>query len=303
MSEFILTTDKILTNLLWNNLKEEPKNQKSISNQNQIALSAPNTAQAAGAKLSVFLYNIKEDAATRNASTVDASGRRTLQTSFSLSYLITPCTGEDQNDHLLLGKIIQVLENNPVLIGSEADNNSKLMVKLDSLSLDDLSKLWTALASPLRSCISCTVTQTSMELGTTSKAKTDLIEPKPSTNTNRTTELYQAVFKTFVEQSEGWKKRNMLQKQFIYQDFKRTIDMSVEEMLTALNGLGDKLESGKPTAQYIKPLNGLSDFYEHQRDTLKGAGKFSQKQRNNIETINGWIQEVKALLEALNVQK
>jgi hypothetical protein len=74
---------------------------------------------------------------------------------------------------------------------------------------------------------------------------------------NRTVELYQAVLKTFVEQSDGWKKRNLLQKQYVFQDFKKNTDMSVEEMLTALNSLGDKLELHLSTSQFIKPLNAM----------------------------------------------
>ena len=301
MGEFILDTDKMLVSLLWNNLKQN-SDAAGISSQNQIALSAPNTAQAAGAKLSVFLYNINRTETARNTAATDVSGKITRQASFALSYLITPGTGKDENDHLLLGRIVQILENNPVLAESQA-GKLNLRIKVDSLSLDNLTNLWIALNTPLKPCVSCTISQTTTDLQAAPETEITPTTPKPSANNNRATELYQTVFKTYVEQAEGWKKRNMLQKQFVFQDFKKTTDMSVDEMLTALNGLGDKLEMGRPTSQFIKPLNALAEFYEHQRDILKGATKFSQKQKENIETINGWVQEVKALLEGIESLK
>jgi Pvc16 N-terminal domain len=297
MGEFILDTDKMLISLLWNILKTN-SDATGISDQNQIALSAPNTAQAAGAKVSVFLYNINRTDVARNSPATDASGRKTHQTGFALSYLITPCSGEDENDHLLLGRIVQILENNPVLYESKAGSDSNLRVKVDSLSIDNLTNLWIALNTPLKASISCTISQTTTNLEGIIEIATPPTTSNPLVN-DKATEIYQTVFKTYSEQAEGWKKRNMLQKQFVFQDFKRTTDMSVDEMLTALNGLGDKLETGRPTSQFIKPLNALAEFYEHQRDILKGATKFSQKQKENIETIDGWVQEVKALLEAL----
>ena len=106
--------------------------------------------------------------------------------------------------------------------------------------------------------------------------------------------------KTFTEQANGWKKANLFKKQYVFQDFKKNTDMSVDEMLTALNSLGDKLQMNLSTKQFIEPLNALAGFYEHQREALKGAEKFSKKQEENLEIIAGWNSEVKALMDALN---
>jgi hypothetical protein len=77
-------------------------------------------------------------------------------------------------------------------------------------------------------------------------------------------------------------------------------DISIDEMQSAISSLGDTLELNLPTWQFIKPLNLLATYYEHQAEQLKILGKVSQKQKGNVEIINQWIKDVKALIDALN---
>jgi hypothetical protein len=107
------------------------------------------------------------------------------------------------------------------------------------------------------------------------------------------------VLKTFTEQSNDWSKRNMAVKQWLLRDFKKNTDMTVEEMQTTLNNLGSKLEQHGLTTQFIKPLNLLAGYYEHQLNELKGLHKITHRQGENIEMISAWIKEVKDLVEAL----
>jgi len=300
--DFILNADKALENLVWNSIKQEPKAAEIVSSQEQISFSSPKAAEAKKTKkLSIFLYNVTQETAARNAPTMtDASGKRIPQTLFILNYLFTPCTGNEETDHVLLEKTIQTLAANPVIAVADTENGAALNVKLDSLSLDDLSNLWTALGAPLRLSASVTVASAELELASEKQApKTASVVPSavPAENV---TELYQAVQKTFTEQSDGWKKRNMFQKQWVFQDFKKVTDMSVEDMAAALNSLGDKLERHASTSQFVKPLNALAEFYEHQLTELKGMQKFSKKQRENVAMVTQWIKDVKALAAALS---
>ena len=91
----------------------------------------------------------------------------------------------------------------------------------------------------------------------------------------------------------------MLVKQWVLQDFEKNTNMTMEEMLTTLNNLGDKLEQHGSKAQFIKPLNILAGYYEHQLNELKGLHKITRGQGENIETVSAWIKEVKDLVEAL----
>jgi len=70
-------------------------------------------------------------------------------------------------------------------------------------------------------------------------------------------------------------------------------------MKTTLNNLGSKLEHHGSTTQFIKPLNLLAGYYEHQLNELKGLHKITHRQGENIEMVNAWIKEVKDLLEVL----
>jgi NAD(P)-dependent dehydrogenase (short-subunit alcohol dehydrogenase family) len=129
-------------------------------------------------------------------------------------------------------------------------------------------------------------------------------EPKAetkSTDMKVASDLYQSVLKTYVEQSEGWKSRNIFQKQWILRDFKKNTGMSSDEMLAILKEIGKKLEMHSPTTQLIDPLNRLAGFYEHQQELLKGFEKNQKKLQENLDIIASWIQDVKALIEALGV--
>ena len=135
-----------------------------------------------------------------------------------------------------------------------------------------------------------------------------LEEQKPSqqsetraieTSENKSTpELYQAVLKNFLEQAEGWKKRNLFERQWVSRDFKKTTGMSIDEMQTTLRALRNNLKNGT-IAEFIGTLNQLATFYSHQQDQLRGFEKNQQKLEENLKIIDGWIKDVKALMAKL----
>ena len=299
---FISNADKALANLIWNGIENESTVKNIISSQEQISFSSPKAINNQRTrKLSIYLYNITEEKAARNMPpTLDDSRKKTNHTTFALRYLVTPSTGNDKDDHALLEKIIHVLLATPPKISSDEENNVELRVKIDSLSLDELSKLWIALGAPLRLSVSLTVSSAEPQYDSQTQIPNLIVAPQtPALDTKHVTQLYQAVLKTFTEQSDSWRNRNILFKQIVLQDFKKNTNMTPEEMLTTLNNLGDKLEQHGSTAQFIKPLNLLSGYYEHQLDQLKGMHKVSHRQGENLETITTWIKDVKALMEAL----
>jgi hypothetical protein len=127
------------------------------------------------------------------------------------------------------------------------------------------------------------------------KSETQATEP---TENKSTLELYQAVLKTFLEQSEGWKKRNLFERQWVSRDFKKTTGMSIDEMQTTLKTLGNNLKTGT-TAESNGPLNQLATYYSHQQDQLRGFEKNQQKLEENLKIIDRWIKDAKALITAL----
>jgi len=118
-------------------------------------------------------------------------------------------------------------------------------------------------------------------------------------STQSTDELYQSVLKTYTEQSEGWKKRNLFERQWVSRDFKKTTGRSTDEMLISLKTLGENLKNRRPTAAFVDPLRQLSAYYAHQQDQLKGFEKDPKKLQENLAIIDGWIRDAKALIAAL----
>jgi len=302
---FISDADTALANLIWNGIENEIAAKNIISSKKQISFCSPKAADTQGTiKLSIFLYDIIEEKAARNMPpTVDHSRKMTTHTTFALRYLITPNTGNDKDDHALLEKIINILLATPPIVASDEGNNVGFTVKIDSLSLDELSKLWIALGAPLRPSVSLTVSSAEpLRDSQTQITSATVTSQTPALDTKNVNQLYQTVLKTFTEEFNGWKKRNMVVKQWLLQNFEKNTDMTADEMLIALNNLGDRLEQHGSTAQFIKPLNMLVGYYTLQLDELKGLHKMTHKQSENLETINTWIKDAKTLVEALGSQ-
>ncbi len=290
---FISDADTALANLIWNCIENDSALKKAISSQEQISFSSPKTADLQGTrKLCIFLYNITLEAAA-NAQPPTEDGSKKPAETLALSYLVTPFIGNDGDDHALLEKIVQAVSAKPMLFNAGEQGNVGFRVKVDSLSFDELTRLWGALGAPLKASVSLTLyPEPSSDLQTRVATGPDL----------KVNELYQAVLQTFTEQSSDWRKRNMVMKQWVFNDFKKSTDMTVDDMLSALNGLGDRLEQHGSTAQFINPLNMLARYYEHQLEQLKGFQKVSHKQKENVELVDKWLKDVRALVEALGSQ-
>ncbi len=298
---FITVVDTTLVNLIWDHIKNESATKNIILSPDQISLTTPISSRIeSNKKLSIFLYSINQETTNKNIQqAISQSEEITTRTPFALQYLLTPTTGNEKDDHTLLENIINLLLATPYI--GQDNGNMRFKVQIDSFSKHDLSKIWIALGTPLRLSVSLTVfsaeTKTSPLIQQRDQTK---IVQRSQLYTKDAVQLYQNVLKTFTEQSEGWKSRNLVLKQWVLQDFKKNTDVSVDEMLTALNGLGDRLKQDEPTNEFIKPLNKLTIFYQHQFDQLKELRKVSSKQRENLETISGWIKDVKALIEILS---
>lgn len=275
----ISEADRALADFVWKTVEADAAFKGVISSQEQIVFSSPKAPQKKGnRKLTIFLYNIAE-------------GKQ-------LHYLVTPFTGSDADDHALLERIAQAVAGTPP-ISSSGEGKSGLKVRLDSVSLDELSRLWIALGAPLQPSVLLTVYADGEQ-----KAEEEVTSAAPQLQTPAATQkvmqLYRAVQKTFTEQSEGWKSRNMVFRLWVLQDFKKNAEMTVDEMHTALNSLGDRLSRGESAAQYVNALTQLAKYYEHQLGEIQGFQRVSRRQTENIEIVSGWIRDVKSLKEALS---
>ncbi len=284
---FISDIDTALADLIRNNIENDSTTKNIISSQEQISFSSPkDTGNRENRKLSIFLYNISKEKVTDNTHAL------------ALHYLVTPLTGNAKDDHALLEKIIQISKR-PIGL-DDSEKNKAVVVNVDFFSLDELSRLWIALGSPLRLSVGLTIFCSEAFCGSKAQGNSSSVALKtPAITTEHVIQLYQVVLRTFTEQSAGWMNRNMVIKQWVLQEFKKNTGMTVEEMLIALNHLGDKLEQNQHAVQFTETLNHLAGYYQHQVDELRGFQKLTHKQTENLEAITVWIEDIKALVEAL----
>jgi hypothetical protein len=103
--------------------------------------------------LSIYLYQITENTHLKNAEgriTQDGKKIRDPSLALDLLYLVTPLGETSQNDLLILGRVMQIFHDNPVIPDKYFPTNGSLKaideikILLYPLSLDDLTKIWNA---------------------------------------------------------------------------------------------------------------------------------------------------------------
>ena len=105
--------------------------------------------------------------------------------------------------------------------------------------------------------------------------------------------LCEAVYITLKGQSDEWKHRSLFERQWVIRDFKKTAGMPVEEWLSALESLEEKLHGeGAVTSP---PLEKLAGYYEHLAELAKGYEKDAAKLEENLRHVYGWRDEVNEL--------
>jgi hypothetical protein len=156
------SVSRTLAAQIWSGIKNDEQARAIIHSPKQITFHPPSNTQAKFAKISVFLYSVTELSSMRNQpQTQNPQKPRTLLY-LNLHYLITPLTQNAEDDQILLGKILQVFSENPVLRGSQLqgtlrESGEDLRVALDALTVEDLNKIWSMLWAPFKLCVSYNV--------------------------------------------------------------------------------------------------------------------------------------------------
>lgn len=148
-----------LARLISNGVKDDIELQKLLHSEELISLQAPSREEKPS-QLSLYLYSVTECTNMRNLPQNTREPRTLLY--LNLRFLITPTSKIPQFDQLLLGKVMQILGEKPILRGSDLQgslngSSEELKVTLDALSIDDLNKLWGTLDAPHKLCISYSV--------------------------------------------------------------------------------------------------------------------------------------------------
>ena len=112
------------------------------------------------ARLTLFLFEIVEDASQRNRPPVrgvappDLTSRKPPM-ALLLRYLLTPWSSDPATDQLILGRALQVLYDDAILSGSQlqggiAGTGEALKLKLAPISLEERTRVWHAVNKPYR---------------------------------------------------------------------------------------------------------------------------------------------------------
>lgn len=105
--------------------------------------------------ISLWLYRV-----TRNPDTLNhRPPRRTPEEQLAypipvdLFYLVTPLVATPEDEQALLGKVLQVFNDHAIVRGSDLQDtlqggSEELRINLETLSLEEISRIWDALKEP-----------------------------------------------------------------------------------------------------------------------------------------------------------
>ncbi len=123
----------------------------------EIYLLSPKEMEKAGHTIgiSVWLYKVSRMAEMLNEPPERKVANQIIRTPLPvlLYYLVTPITDDPLSRHMLLGKVLQVFNDNAILRGTDlqgvlSGTTEQLRVNLEALSLEELSLVWDALSEP-----------------------------------------------------------------------------------------------------------------------------------------------------------
>jgi hypothetical protein len=107
--------------------------------------------------ISLWLYRVVCDESRRNdpAKRVSATQLKPPPLPLRLHYLVTPITtrdhdGDPDTEQYLLGKVMQLFHTKPLFFGADLQGeltgtSAELQITMDTMSLDDITRVWDAL--------------------------------------------------------------------------------------------------------------------------------------------------------------
>ncbi len=125
-----------------------------------IVLGAPNDSAPSSARLSLYMYHVELDPQMNNQPMLANGADELLMAPQAVRtfYLLTPLLNQEDQNHLMLGRILQTLHDRPFLneiVGvplgdSSGGGSSELRLSMEQIRLDDISRIWHAMGSDYR---------------------------------------------------------------------------------------------------------------------------------------------------------
>ncbi|MCP4660618.1 MAG: DUF4255 domain-containing protein [bacterium] len=152
----VAAVSEALRRILWEEFEKDGVIQPIVGSELAIVFRNPTeTARDSANRLSLWLHHITENEFLKNqpmerGPTYDTQRFPPLALNFS--YLVTPFAPSGEADHLLLGKTMQILYDNAVVLlrDETSDVGEELRIIFNRLSLEELTRIWEALREPYR---------------------------------------------------------------------------------------------------------------------------------------------------------
>jgi hypothetical protein len=155
----IAKVSEALRSILWDGFQVDSVISSIISSPQEITFKNPTeTARDSANRLSLWLHQVTENEFAKNKPMVRTDDQ-TLHyppMALNLYYLVTPFapSGEPEAEHLLLGKTMEILYDNAIVVLSEDVSGEEVAEELRivfcRLSLEELTRIWEALREPYR---------------------------------------------------------------------------------------------------------------------------------------------------------
>lgn len=153
---------------IFNTLDTAPDADFSLSNpESDITLSPPGDTIQGNPDLSLYLYRVDQDGHLRNQPWLpdQQTGQRYPPMALKLCYLITPLQRDEDQNQLMLGRIMQYFHDQPVLDslnGTPLDNSfggnsPEMRITFEPFSMEELSQVWSALRTNYRLSVAYSV--------------------------------------------------------------------------------------------------------------------------------------------------
>lgn len=163
MSSYTIIQDTTveLRQRIYDALDSAPDADFGLANpESDITLSPPRDQLQGTPHLSLYLYRIEQDGHLRNQPRLpdQQTGLRFPPMALKLCYLITPLERDEDQNQLMLGRIIQYFYDQPVLgslAGEPLDNSyggnsPEMRITFEALAMEELSQIWNALRTNYR---------------------------------------------------------------------------------------------------------------------------------------------------------
>jgi hypothetical protein len=160
-------TSQTLSKFLEARFKADPLLKKFFNGGTMVvSLNTPEEmAEKPAEGLSVWLYRVIRDDQRLNdrPERVSPTQLRQAPLPLRLHYLMTPVTdkknGDPETEQIILGKVLQLFHSHPVLRGADLQGDfvgteAELRLRLEPMSLDEITRVWEALAGSYQLSVS-----------------------------------------------------------------------------------------------------------------------------------------------------